>query len=80
MPVGDFNRLTPASGHTDHAFRFPRETAEELNLRYNTHYIAPNAATVLVGALSLLLGAMATFVVVLAPPHSPAAARLRPGI
>jgi hypothetical protein len=45
-------------------------SAEELNLRYNTHYIAPNAATVLVGVLSLLLGAMVTFVVVLAPLYA----------
>ena len=42
-------------------------SAEELNLRYNTRYIAPNAATALAGVLSLLLGAMVTFVVVLAP-------------
>src|SRR5690349_8358036 len=45
-------------------------TAEELNLRYNTRYIAPNAATVLVGVLSLLLGAMVTFVVALAPLYA----------
>src|SRR5689334_18558863 len=45
-------------------------SAEELNLRYNTHYIAPNAATVLVGVLSLLPGAMVTFVVALAPLYA----------
>jgi hypothetical protein len=45
-------------------------TAEELNLRYNTHYIAPNAATVLVGVLSLLLGAIVTFAVALAPLYA----------
>ena len=45
-------------------------TAEELNLRYNTHYIAPNAATMLTGVLSLLLGAMVTFVVALAPLYA----------
>ena len=33
-------------------------TAEERNFRDNTRYIAPNGATVLVGALSLLLGAI----------------------
>ena len=43
---------------------------EELNLRYNTHYIAPNVATVLVGVLSLLLGAMVTFAVALAPLYA----------
>jgi hypothetical protein len=55
-------------GEKPHAYA--RGTAEELNLRYNTHYIAPNAATVLVGVLSLLLGAMVTFVVVLAPLYA----------
>jgi hypothetical protein len=45
-------------------------SAEELNLRYNTHYMAPNAATALVGVLSLLLGAMVTFIVVLAPLYA----------
>jgi hypothetical protein len=56
------------AGTKPHAYA--RGTAEELNLRYNTHYIAPNAATVLVGVLSLLLGAMVTFVVVLAPLYA----------
>ena len=42
-------------------------TPEERNLRDNTRYIAPNGATVLVGVLSLLLGAIATFIIVLAP-------------
>jgi hypothetical protein len=42
-------------------------TPEERNLRDNTRYIAPNGATVLVGALSLLLGALVTFVLVAAP-------------
>ena len=45
-------------------------TAEERNLRDNTRYIAPNGATVLVGALSLLLGAIATFVIVAAPAYA----------
>ena len=55
-------------GEKQHAYA--PGSAEELNLRYNTHYIAPNAATVLVGVLSLLLGAMVTFVVVLAPLYA----------
>jgi hypothetical protein len=55
-------------GERQHAYA--PGSAEELNLRYNTHYIAPNAATVLVGVLSLLLGAMVTFVVVLAPLYA----------
>jgi hypothetical protein len=45
-------------------------TPEERNLRYNTRYIAPNSATVLVGVLSLFLGAMVTFVLVLAPLYA----------
>ena len=55
-------------GEKQHAYA--PGSAEELNLRYNTHYIAPNAATVLVGVLSLLLGAMVTFIVVLAPLYA----------
>ena len=55
-------------GEKQHAYA--PGSAEELNLRYNTHYIAPNAATVLVGVLSLLLGAMVTFVVALAPLYA----------
>src|SRR5262249_29421065 len=45
-------------------------TAEERNLRDNTRYIAPNGATVLVGVLSLLLGAIATFIIVAAPIYA----------
>ena len=45
-------------------------TAEERNLRDNTRYIAPNGATVLVGVLSLLLGAIATFIIVAAPLYA----------
>jgi hypothetical protein len=45
-------------------------TPEERNLRYNTRYIAPNGATVLVGVLSLLLGAMVTFILALAPVYA----------
>ena len=33
-------------------------TPEERNLRYDSRYIAPNGPTVLVGVLSLLLGAI----------------------
>ncbi len=45
-------------------------TAEERNLRDNTRYIAPNGATVLVGVLSLLLGAIGTFIIVAAPLYA----------
>jgi hypothetical protein len=56
------------AGEEPHAYA--PGTPEELNLRYNTHYIAPNVATMLVGVLSLLLGAMVTFVVALAPLYA----------
>lgn len=45
-------------------------TAEERNLRLDTRYIAPDGATVLAGVLSLLLGALVTFVLVLAPVYA----------
>src|SRR5262249_16049685 len=45
-------------------------TAEERSLRGNTRYIAPNGATVLVGVLSLLLGAIVTFIIVAAPIYA----------
>jgi hypothetical protein len=45
-------------------------TAEERNFRDNTRYIAPNGATMLVGVLSLLLGAIATFIIVTAPIYA----------
>jgi hypothetical protein len=45
-------------------------TPEEQNLRNNTHYIAPDAKTVLVAVLSLLLGAAVTCVLALAPVYA----------
>jgi TIR domain len=42
-------------------------TPEERNLRNNTRNLAPSVATMLVGFLSLFLGAMAAFIVILAP-------------
>ena len=45
-------------------------SAEERNLRDNTRYIAPNGATVLVGIMSLLLGAIVTFIIVAAPLYA----------
>jgi hypothetical protein len=45
-------------------------TPEESNLRDNTRYIAPNGATMLVGVLSLFLGAIATFILVAAPVYA----------
>jgi hypothetical protein len=45
-------------------------TAEERNFRDNSRYIAPNGATVLVGVLSLLLGAIVTFIIVAAPIYA----------
>jgi hypothetical protein len=45
-------------------------TAEERNLRCDTRYIAPDVPTILAGVLSLLLGAVATFVIALAPLYA----------
>ena len=45
-------------------------TPEERNLRYDSHYIAPDVPTILVGLLSLLLGAVTTFVIALAPLYA----------
>ena len=45
-------------------------TAEERSLRCDTRYIAPNGSTILVGALSLFLGAICTFIIVLAPVYA----------
>jgi hypothetical protein len=45
-------------------------TPEELSLRYDSRYIAPNGSTILVGILSMLLGAVGTFVIVLAPLYA----------
>lgn len=45
-------------------------TPEERNLRHNTHYIAPNGATVLVGILSLVFGAIITFILATAPLYA----------
>ena len=42
-------------------------TPEERNLRLDTRYIAPDGATVLVGVLSLLLGAIFTFIIAARP-------------
>ncbi len=52
-------------GETPHAYA--AGTPEERNLRYDTRYIAPNWPTLLVGVLSLLLGAICTFIIALAP-------------
>jgi hypothetical protein len=49
---------------------YARGTPEEQNLRNNTHYIAPDAKTVLVAVLSLLLGATVTCILVLAPVYA----------
>ena len=46
---------------------YGRGTPEEDNLRNNTHYIAPDAKTMLMGVLSLLLGAIVTFILAIAP-------------
>ena len=42
-------------------------TPEERSLRYDSRYIAPNGSTILVGVLSMLLGAIGTALIVFAP-------------
>src|ERR1700749_5343468 len=49
---------------------YGRGSAEEQHLRDNTRYIAPDAKTALVGALSLLLGVAVTFTLVMAPAYA----------
>jgi hypothetical protein len=49
---------------------YSRGSAEEHHLRNNTRYIAPDAKTVLVGVLSLLLGVAVTFTLVMAPVYA----------
>jgi hypothetical protein len=55
--------LAPADGTAAYA----PGSAEERNLRNNTHYIAPDGTTVLVGVLSLFLGTIVTALMVFAP-------------
>ena len=62
------HNLTATEAENDPAYA--AGTAEERNLRLDTHYIAPNGATVLVGVLSLLLGVIVTFVLALAPVYA----------
>ena len=57
-----------SAGPVPHAYA--PGTAEERNFRDNTRYIAPNGATMLVGVLSLLLGAIVTFIIVAAPIYA----------
>ncbi len=49
---------------------YARGTPEEENLRNNTHYIAPDAKTVLVAVFSLLLGAAVICVLAVAPLYA----------
>jgi len=49
---------------------YARGTPEEQNLRNNTRYIAPDAKTMLVAVLSLLLGAVVTCLLALAPLYA----------
>src|SRR6202161_4204634 len=57
-------------GAQDAHLAYGRGSAEEQHLRSNTRYIAPDAKTVLVGALSLLLGVAVTFTLVMAPVYA----------
>ncbi|HEY2523117.1 MAG TPA: hypothetical protein VGJ19_23600 [Streptosporangiaceae bacterium] len=61
-------KTDPAAGSEPPAYA--PGSAEEQHLRNNTRYIAPDAKTVLVGLLSLLLGVVATFTLVMAPVYA----------
>ena len=56
-----------ALGQSGVPHAYARGTAEEDNLRNNTHYLAPDAKTVLMCVLSLLLGAVVTFIMAIVP-------------
>lgn len=56
-----------AQGEDGAPHAYARGTAEEENLRNNTRYIAPDAKTMLMGVLSLLLGAVVTFILAAVP-------------
>ena len=60
-------RALPAGEKAD---AYAPGTPEERNLRNDTHYIAPNVLTILAGVLSLLIGAIVTFVIVAAPLYA----------
>jgi hypothetical protein len=62
--------LSSAQENPDTEPAYASGTPEERNLRLDTRYIAPDAAVVLVGVLSLLLGAIVTFVLALAPVYA----------
>ena len=57
-------------GRNERPAAYARGTPEEQNLRNNTRYIAPDAKTMLVAVLSLLLGAAVTCLLVLAPLYA----------
>jgi hypothetical protein len=57
-------------GRDERPAAYARGTPEEQNLRNNTRYIAPDAKTMLVAVLSLLLGAAVTCLLVLAPLYA----------
>lgn len=57
-------------GRDERPAAYARGTPEEQNLRNNTRYIAPDAKTMLVAVLSLLLGSAVTCLLVLAPLYA----------
>jgi len=66
----DPNQAQHANQVNDARSAYARGTPEEDNLRNNTHYIAPDAKTVFVAVVSLLLGAAVTAVLALAPLYA----------
>ena len=68
--AGDGQDRDEGRAHDKHPAAYARGTPEEQNLRNNTHYIAPDAKTVLVAVLSLLFGSAVTCLLVFAPLYA----------
>ena len=68
--AGDGQDRDEGRAHDKRPAAYARGTPEEQNLRNNTHYIAPDAKTVLVAVLSLLFGSAVTCLLVFAPLYA----------
>ena len=68
--AGDGQDHNEGRAHDKRPPAYARGTPEEQNLRNNTHYIAPDAKTVLVAVLSLLFGSAVTCLLVFAPLYA----------
>ncbi|HEY6277434.1 MAG TPA: hypothetical protein VIX86_14000 [Streptosporangiaceae bacterium] len=67
VPGGGTGQAGPGLAGPGQAAAYAPGTPEEQHLRDNTHYLVPDATILLLGVLSLLVGAVVTFTLVLAP-------------